>query len=149
MRQESGFRPDVVSPANAVGLMQLIPPTAERVAKELSLPYEQDALRSPAYNVKLGSFYLKKLLDLFAGNFALAAAAYNAGPQAVFRWLENSSDLPLDVFVARIPFEETQGYVERVLGNQARYRYVEAGEAGVPKLALELPRGLKAPADLY
>jgi soluble lytic murein transglycosylase len=149
MRQESGFRPDVVSPANAVGLMQLIPPTAERVARELALPYDRDSLRSPAYNVKLGGFYLKKLLDLFNGNFALAAAAYNAGPQAVFRWLEHSSDLPLDVFVARIPYEETQGYVERVLGNQARYGYVEAGEAGIPKLALELPRGLKAPPDLY
>src|SRR5690606_6052217 len=131
------------------GLMQLIPPTAKRVAEELELPYEPEALRSPAYNVKLGSFYLKKLLDFFAGNVALAAAAYNAGPRAVFRWLEGSADLPLDVFVARIPYDETQKYVERVIGNHARYSYVEAGEAGLPKLTLELPRGLSVPADLY
>ena len=149
MRQESGFRPDVISPANAVGLMQLIPPTAERVAKELNLPYDHGSLNSPAYNVKLGSHYLKKLLDFFGGNVALAAAGYNAGPQAVFRWLERAGDLPLDVFVARIPYDETQKYVERVVGNLARYRYVEEGEAGIPKLSLELPRDLKAPPDLY
>ncbi len=149
MRQESGFRPDVVSPAQAIGLMQLIPPTAERVAKELSLPFDPQSLRSPAYNLKLGSYYLKKLLAAFDGNVALAAASYNAGPQAVFRWLAAAPELPLDVFVARIPYDETQGYVERVIGNLARYQYVEQGEAGIPRLALELPRGLKAPQDLY
>jgi soluble lytic murein transglycosylase len=149
MRQESSFRTDVVSPANAIGLMQLIPPTAERVAQELNLPYDRDRLNSPAYNVKLGSHYLNKLLGFFGGNVALAAAGYNAGPQAVFRWLDGAGDLPLDVFVARIPYEETQTYVERVVGNLARYRYVQDGEAGIPVLALELPRNLTKPSDLY
>jgi soluble lytic murein transglycosylase len=149
MRQESSFRPDVVSPANAVGLMQLIPPTAQRVAQELNVPFDHHRLNSPAYNVKLGSHYLKKLLGFFGGNVALAAASYNAGPQAVFRWLEGASDLPLDVFVARIPYEETRTYVERVIGNLARYRYVKDGEAGIPVLALELPRNLTKPSDLY
>lgn len=149
MRQESSFRPDVVSPANAIGLMQLIPPTAQRVAEELSLPYERERLSSPAYNVKLGGHYLKKLLDFFDGNVALAAAGYNAGPQAVFRWLDGAGDLPLDVFVARIPFDETRTYVERVVGNMARYAYVLEGEAGIPTLSLELPRNLTKPNDLY
>jgi len=82
---------------------------------------------------------LKKLLDSFGGNVALAAAAYNAGPAAVRRWLDGAKTLPLDVFVAHIPYAETLEYVERVVGNYARYRYLEDGPAGVPKLTLELP----------
>lgn len=149
MRQESGFRPSVVSPAKAVGLMQMIPPTARNVAKELNVEYEPMLMHSPAYNIRFGSYYLRKVLDTFGGNMALALAAYNAGPSAVSRWLESGENLPLDVFVARIPYGETRGYVGRVLGNLARYAYLEGGESAVPLLDLKLPKGARAGQDAY
>jgi soluble lytic murein transglycosylase len=149
MRQESGFATSVVSPANAIGLMQLIPPTAESVAREMELTFEPRNLSSPAYNIRLGSFYLHKVLDTFKGNVALAAAAYNAGPGMVTRWLETGEQLPLDVFVARIPFDETRGYATRVVGNVARYAYLEGGDDAIPALELEITKGLRAPKDAY
>jgi len=149
MRQESAFSPTVVSPANAVGLLQLIPPTAQNVAKELELAFEPLLLASPAYNIRLGSFYLSKILGTFGGNVALAAAAYNAGPSAVSRWLETGEKLPLDVFVARIPYDETRGYVSRVVGNHARYAYLSGGDQAVPRLGLEIPPGLRAGEQAY
>jgi soluble lytic murein transglycosylase len=149
MRQESGFRPAVVSPANAVGLLQLIPPTARNVASELGIGYDPMLLESPPHNIRMGSYYLKKVLTTFGGNVALGAAAYNAGPAAVSRWLETGEKLPLDLFVARIPYSETRHYVARVLGNVARYAYLEGGADAVPALELEIDKGLRAPVDAY
>jgi soluble lytic murein transglycosylase len=103
----------------------------------------------PGPNLRLGASYLKKLLDTFGGNVALAAGAYNAGPLAVRRWMDGASDLSTDIFVARIPYAETLDYVERVVGNFARYRYLEGGEAAVPRLDLALPKAPPASADLY
>jgi soluble lytic murein transglycosylase len=139
MRQESGFRTAVMSGARAVGLMQIIEPTGEQIARELAEPFQMSMLTAPSKNLRFGAFYLRKLLDTFGGNVAVAAAAYNAGPLAVRRWLAGAKGLPLDVFVARIPYEETQTYVERVVANYARYRYVEAGSSAVPRIGLELP----------
>jgi soluble lytic murein transglycosylase len=139
MRQESAFRSDAVSGAGARGLMQLLPQTAEKIAAELGEPFDAGKLSHPAFSLRFSAHYLKKLLDTFGGNVALAAAAYNAGPQAVRRWLDGSQGLALDVFVARIPYAETLDYVERVVGNYARYRYLEAGAGAVPRLALDLP----------
>jgi soluble lytic murein transglycosylase len=149
MRQESGFRPAVVSPANAVGLMQLIAPTARRVAGELGIEYTPELLSSPAENIRLGTYYLRKVLSQFGDHPALAAAAYNAGPASVSRWLRSGEKLPLDVFVARIPYRETRYYTSLVIGNLARYAYSWAGPGAVPQLSLDLPRGLRAPADAY
>jgi soluble lytic murein transglycosylase len=149
MRQESAFRPEAASGAGARGLMQLMPGTAERVAREFNEPYDPDRITDPHTNLRLGARYLQKLLALFDGNVPLAAASYNAGPVAVQRWLSNANQLPLDVFVARIPYGETLEYVERVVGNFARYEYLQAGEAGVPKLALSLPKAPPASNDLY
>jgi len=139
MRQESAFRPDVVSGAGARGLMQLMPGTAEKLAQELGEPFDAEALAHPAPSLRLSARYLKKLLDAFGGSVPLAAAAYNAGPEAVRRWLAGGNGLALDVFVARIPYGETLEYVERVVGNFARYRYLEGGSSAVPRLALDLP----------
>ena len=69
--------------------------------------------------------------------------------KAVSRWLEKGESLPLDVFVARIPYEETRTYVYRVLGNTARYAYDERGPAALPVVELEIPAGLRAPDDAY
>jgi len=139
MRQESGFRPEVCSGAGACGLMQLLRTTAERIAIERGRPAEAGLLLEPGASVWLSAQYLKKLLDAFNGSVPLAVASYNAGPVAVRRWLDNARTLPLDVFVARIPYGETLEYVERVMGNYARYRYLEQGGAGLPVLALALP----------
>ncbi len=149
MRQESTFRPTVVSPANAVGLMQLIPPTARRVAAELSVDYRPELLRSPAENIRMGAHYLHKVLAMFGGLVPLGAAAYNAGPLAASSWLETGESLPLDVFVARIPYGETRKYVMRVTGNLARYAYLYDGPQGLPRLELGLPRGLRATKYAY
>ncbi len=149
MRQESAFSPTVVSPADAVGLLQLIEPTARRVAAGLEVPFDAELMSSPAVNVRFGAYYLRELLNLFGGRIELAAAAYNAGPHAAGRWLAAGHELPLDVFVARIPYAETRSYVQRVLGNWARYSYLHGGEAAVPKLDLKLPQGLAVPDDAY
>jgi soluble lytic murein transglycosylase len=149
MRQESGFDPAIVSPASAVGLMQLMPATAKQAAGELSLPFDEADLTRPDYNLRLGAFYIAKLLKMFKGQVALAAAAYNAGPRVVSRWLESSEGRDLDLWVARIPFDETRNYVAHVVQNLARYQWLEGGDAAVTPVALAIPEGARAPADAY
>lgn len=130
-------------------MLQLMPATGLRLAQELGLQFEPARLVEPPLNVRLGARYLRKLLDWFGGNVALAAASYNAGPSAVQRWLSSSAGLELDLFVARIPYEETRAYVERVVGNHARYRYLAGGEAAVPRVGLALPSIDLSGQDLY
>ena len=147
MRVESAFDPNAVSRVRAMGLMQLMPKTARNVAEEYGLDFDEKLLATPHVNIDLGARYLAKLRKTFHGSIPLAAAAYNAGPHAVARWLERSDGLPLDVFVARIPFRETRGYVQKVISNHARYAFLEGHE--VPTLELELPRPIKLGADSY
>jgi soluble lytic murein transglycosylase len=149
MRQESGFMHDAVSPAAAHGLMQMIGPTAAQVAASLDLDIEDVDLRNPGLNVRMGAFYLARLMKRFGGRVALAAAAYNAGPQAASRWLEGGEKLPLDLFVAKIPYSETRKYVQRVVGNLARYELLAGGVDAVPPLELEVPDGLRALPEDY
>ncbi len=149
MRQESAFDPSAGSPAGASGLLQLIAPTARRLADSLHEPFVESALLTPDGNVRYGAQYLARLSGHFAGNLALVAAAYNAGPDAVFRWLSAPEKIGIDAFVARIPFEETRSYVERVLGNLARYQYLEGGAAAVSALNLDLPHAAAKPDDLF
>lgn len=140
MRQESGFRPKVRSPAAAVGLMQLRGVTAEKLGVLLGRPTDSAIrLEDPRDNITLGTYYLHKLLARFGGNHALAAAAYNAGPPAVVRWMEDPTrkDLPLDEFVESIPFRETRGYVKAVIANLIAYREVHGG--GAVTLPSKLP----------
>jgi soluble lytic murein transglycosylase len=138
MRQESAFDPDVVSPARAVGLMQLLPETARATAAAGGLAHDDAKLTVPAQNITLGTLYLRELLDKLGGKETLAVAAYNAGPEAIQRWLARAKVETLDVFVEAVPFVETRGYVVRVLGNLARYGFLDRGEPGVPAIALAL-----------
>jgi soluble lytic murein transglycosylase len=138
MRQESNFDPDAVSPAHAVGLMQLLPETARTLADAISLPYDEGRLRTPELNIALGIRYLHDLRGRWGDQLALAAAAYNAGPDVIARWVTRAPGMDLDVFVERIPFAETRIYVGRVMGNFARYEYLKKGEAGVPRLSLAM-----------
>ena len=149
MRQESGFDPAIVSPARAVGLMQLMPATARHVAGELSMPFEDADLVRPDVNLEIGAFYIAKLLKMFSGQVVLAAAAYNAGPRAVSHWLEPGVDDELDLFVARIPYDETRLYVARVAQNLSRYQWLAGGDAAVSEVSLEIPSGVRAPEDAY
>lgn len=149
MRQESAFRSDARSTAGALGLMQLMPITAERAARELALEHRNERLTGTGYNLELGAFYLNKLLGSFDRRVVLALASYNAGPHAAFRWLSSDKPIALDVWAARIPFTETRHYVQRVMANWARYRYLEGGPEQVPRLALQLPRVSLLPPDVY
>ncbi len=148
MRQESGFDPDIASPVGARGLLQLMPKTAEEAAKEASVPFTQDLVTVPDVNVALGGFYISKLMGTFQGSTPLAVASYNAGPGAVSSWLKKGVETEVDVWVARIPYDETRNYVVRVMGNLARYQWLAGGDAAVTEVALEVPL-VKAPDDAY
>ncbi len=138
MRQESAFDPDVVSPARAVGLLQLLPETARAVAKGASLAHEDGWLVRPSQNVALGARYLHDLGEKFDGDPLLVAGAYNAGPEAMSRWESRAKGLDVEIFVERIPYVETRGYVVRVTSNLARYGLLARGEDGVPKIKLTM-----------
>ncbi len=138
MRQESAFDPNAVSPARAVGLLQLMPETARPIADELGLPHDDWRLTSPAQAIRVGARALRKLLDDFHGSLTLAVAGYNGGAEPVERWASRAPGMQLDTFIERIPYKETRDYVIRVMGNLARYGYLVDGEAGVPKITLPL-----------
>jgi len=133
MREESTYRPAVESPVGAIGLMQIIPPTGERIASELGLDgFAPDKLRVPELNVRFGTFYLSSLVERFSGSQPLAIAAYNAGPDAVNRWLEQGGANPDDVFVESVPYAETRRYLRRVLRSQRIYRLLYASDVSRP-----------------
>ena len=131
MRQESVFDPDAVSPAQAYGLMQLLPSTAARVAgmpAGTPLP-----LTDPQFNIETGTAYLRQLLDRYNGNTIQAIAAYNGGENAVDRWLKRYPGLAEDEFVEYISYRETRNYVKQVLKNYRTYQRVygyESARAG-------------------
>jgi soluble lytic murein transglycosylase len=122
MREESAYRPEVSSPAGAMGLMQMIPPTAERVAGELGLVgFDPVRLYDPATNIRFGTYYLRQLVTRFSGSRPLAIASYNAGPEAVHRWIDRDGALPPDEFVDSVPYGETRRYLRRVLRSYRMY----------------------------
>jgi soluble lytic murein transglycosylase len=149
MRQESAFSTEALSPVGAQGLMQLMPETARRAAREIQLDFDAAQIQRPDVNVRLGAFYLSKLLKSFGASPVLAAAAYNAGPHAVKRWLEATEEREADLWVARIPYRETRHYVQRVLGNYYRYQWLAGGSAAVTPLPLTLPSAIDVGADPY
>ena len=123
-RQESALYPLAQSPVGARGLMQLMPATAKETAAKLGVPYRNEQqLFDPTMNIRLGSAYLKRLLDVYDGNRILAAAAYNAGPGRVKRWREQSDNKPMDVWVESIPYRETRNYVQNVLSFDLIYQH--------------------------
>jgi soluble lytic murein transglycosylase len=144
-RQESEFDPSAESPSGARGLMQLMPATAKVVAKEEHLQFSASRLDDPGYNMRLGTAYLGNLIDRFGGSYALAIAAYNAGPTHAREWIEQYGDPrdpnvdPID-WVEKIPFSETRNYVQRVLENTQVYRSRLAHGPAPLKIAGDLAR---------
>lgn len=132
VKQESGFAPTALSHVGAVGFMQLMPDTAKLVAKEVGVPYDRNKLATDIkYNVRLGSHYIKKLIDRFDGSEMLAIASYNAGPNATQRWInefydprkEKDLDMVVD-WIELITYSETRNYVQRIMENLIVYKYL-------------------------
>ena len=128
-RQESAFNPAAVSPANAQGLLQLMPGTAEGVARRYGLAYSKARLTTDAaYNATLGAHYLGEQISEFGGSYVLTFIAYNAGPRRVPQWIARYGDprgKPIDEvvdWIERIPFSETRSYVQRVMENYQVYK---------------------------
>ncbi|MFN7135632.1 MAG: lytic transglycosylase domain-containing protein, partial [Myxococcales bacterium] len=141
MRRESRFDPAARSFARAHGLMQLLVPTAKKIALLSGEPEpEQHDLYDPARTLPLATWYLAELAGRF-NHLALAAAAYNGGPQPVAGWVEARRDVPLDLFVELIPFRETRGYVKGVLGDYFSYRALWGEPLRPPSLSLVPARG--------
>lgn len=130
-RRESLFWRRAASAAGAVGVMQLVPPTAARVAESLGLPApDRAALFDPELNVALGTAELARLIAAFDGHRAPALAAYNAGETVAREWWEaRPPGQPLDEWIETIPYTETRLYVKAILGTHPLYRtlYPEAG----------------------
>ncbi|MFC5557411.1 transglycosylase SLT domain-containing protein [Methylobacterium iners] len=136
-RQESQFDPRAQSSVGARGLMQMMPATAQRTARRVSAPYDQDRLTSdPAYNARLGHAHLGELMEDWRGSYILAFASYNAGGGNVKKWIDAYGDPrrpgvdPID-WVERIPFTETRNYVQRVMENLQVYRHRLEGKSAL------------------
>jgi peptidoglycan lytic transglycosylase len=143
IRQESRFSPVARSVTGAQGLMQLMPATARFVARRLSIAdYAPERIAEPAVNLRLGTAYLKMVLDDLDGMTLLATAAYNAGPGRVHQW-RATLDRPLDglIFIETIPLAETREYVKRVMANSVVYAML----AGDPAPSLKARLATVAP----
>ena len=128
IRQESRFITDARSSVGAAGLMQVMPATARWTAKKIGLDYNRALIADRDINLKLGTSYLKLVLDDFAGSQPLAAAAYNAGPGRSRRWREGP-ELEAAAWAENIPFSETRDYVKKVLSNASYYAALLSGDA--------------------
>jgi soluble lytic murein transglycosylase len=137
MREESAFIADVRSPSNAHGLMQLLPSTARDLARGTTLGTDEASLHQPQVSITLGVKLLAQLRMIFKDNPSLAIASYNAGLGAVNGWLRARPSVDFDLWVELIPFEETRGYVKRVLGSQLTYATLYT--PATAKEVLELP----------
>ncbi|HTV71208.1 MAG TPA: lytic transglycosylase domain-containing protein [Rhizobiaceae bacterium] len=134
-RQESEFNVGAVSHAGALGLLQLLPGTAQDVAKKAGLPYSKARLTTDAgYNATLGASFLSEQLGRFTGSYVLTFAGYNAGPRRAQEWVKRYGDprgKDLDTvvdWIERIPFTETRSYVQRVMENYQVYKTRLSGE---------------------
>ena len=116
IRQESAFDPQARSRSGARGLMQLMPPTGREQAGKLGLRYSLSSLHEPDYNLRLGTSYFRRVLDMFDGNLELALAGYNSGPYRLRRMVNAEGHrLQLDEFIERLPWAETRSYVRRIV----------------------------------
>ncbi|MBU0656941.1 MAG: transglycosylase SLT domain-containing protein [Gammaproteobacteria bacterium] len=151
MRRESAFDASAESGAKALGLMQLIPPTARAVGLKLGLSINgKEDILQPATNLQLGSAYLREMLGTFGGNYAQATAAYNAGPGRPPQWAPENL-INADQWVESIPFTETRDYVHAVMAYTTIYDYKLNGGKGrrlserLPPIAPNPPKTDNAP----
>jgi soluble lytic murein transglycosylase len=139
IRQESSFDRAAVSHAGALGMMQLMRPTAQEQAGKINISYDGSRLtRDPSYNIMLGSAYFARLMDQWGGFAPLAIASYNAGAGNVRKWVNEFGDprtpnVDVIEWIERIPFSETRGYVQRVLENAVVYDSIQPSRSRAPE----------------
>jgi soluble lytic murein transglycosylase len=138
VREESAFDPLRESFANAIGLTQMIFPTAKRFATGTGITVNRAALRDPVKNVTIGSNFLAFLVAKFEGRFALVVPSYNAGEGATGGWLRIRGDWAMDEFAEEIPYDETRNYSKRVLASYFAYSYLKDGT--IPEMPNDIPR---------
>ncbi|MEZ4816095.1 MAG: lytic transglycosylase domain-containing protein [Bdellovibrionota bacterium] len=139
IRQESAFDPRARSPVDALGLMQLLPTTAQKEAKLLGkTDFVSEDLYQPEVAIEIGAHHLSRLLSSFDKSFVCAFAAYNAGIPPLNNWLSNHSGEPL-TFVERIPYKETRDYVKKLLRNYVMYRRLYETEIPALPVLLTMP----------
>ena len=143
IRQESTFQADVVSHANAIGLMQILPKEARRLARERRVRYSKASLFDPNINIELGMLYIAELTRS-TGAPEYAAAAYNAGEDRVALWKAERNYDEIAEFVESIPFTETREYVQIVLRNATMYRKIYGGDAAKNAVSASIPTGSHA-----
>lgn len=123
VRRESAFNEKAYSPVGARGLMQIMPGTGRQIARNLNERWRgNNSLYNPVTNIRYGAYYYQKLLKRFDGHYAIALAAYNAGPQRVKKWLPKDQAMPADIWIETIPFKETREYVSNVLAYTLIYQ---------------------------
>lgn len=149
-RQESSFDPRARSHANARGMMQFLPATARSVARQLSMPYSDERLWEPDYNMTLGSFHLGDLTQRFGGSMLLTTVGYNAGPARPPQWIARCGDpragsasnvVDAVDFIECAPFTETRNYMMRVMENMQIYRARLNGGTAPLQLSTDISRG--------
>ncbi len=140
IRQESAFNSQARSSANALGLMQIIPPVAEAEARELKIEgFEPEMLLKPEIAVKMGTFHLSKLFYLFESSIIVSTAGYNAGRPPAYDWLEHYFNPLSYAFIDRISFTETRGYVRSILRNYVNYSRIYNDAEIDPIKLLKMP----------
>jgi soluble lytic murein transglycosylase len=135
------------SAVGANGLMQLMPGTAKWAAKKAGIAYRPDLIADPSTNLRIGSFYLKMVLESFGGSDPMAAAAYNAGPARPRRWRGGMMVDPA-VWTENVPFLETRDYVKKVMTNAAIYAALQSNRPPLlrPRLGGQIgPRDAEQP----
>ena len=122
VREESAFQPEVVSWAGAIGLSQLMWPTAKEVWGRMGRKgLQRELLNDPRTNIEVGTYFFNTLMGRWKGHLPLAIASYNAGGGAVSKWVKARGELELDAWVETIPYDQTRHYVKRVLGSYQTY----------------------------
>jgi len=141
IRQESMLDKNARSAVGALGLMQIMPGTGQEIASTLHETWQaENSLLNPDVNIKYGTFYYKQLLTRFDGHFALATAAYNAGPNRVVKWLPNDRPVPADVWIETIPYKETRKYVTSVLSYAIIYQQrIQRNALKITRLLFDVP----------
>ena len=130
---ESRFEPSARSEHGAVGLMQVLPETADQIARETGgVAFVPGDLEDPEVNVRYGTYYLRTVLDMFDGDKIAAIAAYNAGAGAVQEWVDAAHAEGRELRLSDIPYPETRAYVRAVLEARRVYREMYADRLGLP-----------------
>lgn len=142
MRTESLYDPQARSAVGAMGLMQIMPYTAIKIANLIGdYDFKVVDLTNPLVSIIYGSFYLEKLIRYYQGNLYLAVAAYNAGPVAVNFWINSCKSCSVDEFIDFIPYRETRSYVKKVVRSYANYRRIYLDKASLDPLP-KIPESL-------